>query len=65
MQAASLPHSQVTKGMAVLQCRGIRLPPTEVLKQLSLFDANNTATYTCHPYPFALGKATYINWQLR
>lgn len=59
---ASLSHPQVTKGMAVLQCRGTRLPPTEVLKQLSLFDTNNTATYTCHPYPFALGKALIGNY---
>lgn len=56
-KAARLPHPQVTKGMAVLQWHGVTLPLTEVLKQLSLFDTNNTATYTCHPYPFALGKA--------
>lgn len=56
-KAASLSHPQTTKGMAVLQWHGVTLPLTEVPKQLSLFDTNNTATYTCHPYPFALGKA--------
>lgn len=43
--------------MAVLQWQGTALPLPEVLKQLSLFDTNSAATYTCHPYPFALGKA--------